>query len=109
MPPLGMGRACPNGYTGSRTRPCPNVEREGVLPATIAGSGAGPIPAQTRPAERAKQTAKITRLLAILRAHGLIANVPKTHRYQLTEKGRTSISVLTAARHANTKKLLQAA
>jgi hypothetical protein len=44
-----------------------------------------------------------------LRAHGLIAKVPKTHRYQLTEKGRTTISALLAARNANVKQLLQAA
>jgi hypothetical protein len=65
-------------------------------------------PAANSP-ERAKQAAKVTRLLSILRAHGLIAKVPKTHRFQMTEKGRTSISALTAARQANTKKLLQAA
>jgi len=59
--------------------------------------------------EHRTQAAKVTRLLNILRAHGLIAKVPKTHRYQLTDKGRTSISALTAARHANVKQLLQAA
>ena len=59
--------------------------------------------------EQRKQAGKITRLLGILRAHSLIAKVPKTHRYQLTEKGRTSISALLAARHANVKKLLEAA
>lgn len=64
------------------------------------------------PADKSEQHAqagKVTRLLGILRAHGLIAKVPKTHRYQLTEKGRTSISALLAARHANVKQLLQAA
>jgi hypothetical protein len=64
------------------------------------------------PAEKSQQrtqAAKLTRLFGILRAHGLIAKVPRTHRYQLTEKGRTSTSVLLAARHANVKKLLQAA
>jgi hypothetical protein len=52
---------------------------------------------------------KVTRLLRLLRAHGLIAKVPKTLRYQVTEKGRTSLSVILAARGANTKLLLQAA
>jgi len=64
------------------------------------------------PAEKSDQRAqagKVTRLLGILRAHGLIAKVPKTHRYQLTEKGRTTISALLAARNANVKQLLQAA
>jgi hypothetical protein len=62
-----------------------------------------------QPALQRAQAAKITRLLGILRAHGLIAKVPKTHRYQVTAKGRTSISALLAARQADTKKLLQAA
>jgi len=54
-------------------------------------------------------SAKVTRWLRLLRAHGLIAKVPKTHRYQVTEKGRTNLSVILAARQANTKFLLQAA
>jgi hypothetical protein len=60
-------------------------------------------------ATQKRQSGKVTRFLRLLRAHGLIAKVPKTHRYQLTEKGRTTISVLLAARAANTKLLLQAA
>lgn len=59
--------------------------------------------------EHRTQAAKVTRLLNILRVHGLIAKVPKTHRYQLTDNGRTSISALLAARRANVKQLLQAA
>jgi hypothetical protein len=50
----------------------------------------------------------VTRLLTLLRAHGLIAKVPKTHRYQVTERGRASIVALLAARQANTNTLLQA-
>ena len=52
---------------------------------------------------------KVTRWFRLLRAHGLIAKTPKTHRYQVTEKGRASLSVILAARQANTKLLLQAA
>jgi hypothetical protein len=48
-------------------------------------------------------------LAHLQRGSGLIAKVPKTHRYQFTEKGRTSICALLAARHANVKQLLQAA
>jgi hypothetical protein len=59
--------------------------------------------------EQRAQASRITRLLGVLRAHALITKVPKTHRYQLTNKGRTSITALLAARHANAKKLLQAA
>jgi hypothetical protein len=52
---------------------------------------------------------KVTRCLRLLRAHGLIAKIPKTHRYQVTDKGRANFSVILAARESNTKLLLQAA
>jgi hypothetical protein len=41
----------------------------------------------------------------LLRAHGLIAKVSKTHRYIVTEKGRNVITALLAARNASTEKL----
>jgi DNA-binding PadR family transcriptional regulator len=50
----------------------------------------------------------VTRLLVLLRGHGLITKVAKTHRYQLTEKGRSTVTLLLAARTADTQKLLQA-
>jgi hypothetical protein len=62
-----------------------------------------------KPEEAKQQSARVTRLLRLLRGHGLIGKVAKTHRYQVTDKGRSSLSVLLAARQANTKKLLQAA
>jgi len=65
--------------------------------------------AATNPAARKAQAGKVTRLLRLLRGHGLIAKIAKTHRYQLTDKGRTTLSALLAARKANTKQLLQAA
>jgi hypothetical protein len=52
-----------------------------------------------------RQSAKVTRLLRLLRAHGLIHKVPKTHRYQLSPKGRTAITALLAARQADIVKL----
>jgi hypothetical protein len=55
--------------------------------------------------ERRRQSAKITRLLAILRAHGLILKVPKTHRYQLTANGRRITTVLQVAHEANAQQL----
>ena len=60
-------------------------------------------------AEGRRQSGKVTRWLRLLRAHGVIAKVPKTHRYQVTAKGRQCLAALLAARHANTKQLLQAA
>jgi hypothetical protein len=61
------------------------------------------------PAQAKTQAGKVTRLLRLLRGHGIIAKIPKTHRYQLTDKGRNTLSALLAARKANTKQLLQAA
>ena len=61
------------------------------------------------PADAKRQAAKVTRLLRLLRAHSLIAKIPKTHRYQVTPAGRSKVSALLAARNADTKKLLQAA
>ncbi len=60
-------------------------------------------------AEAKARSAKATRLIRMLRAHGLIDKIPKSHRYQVTEKGAASLSALLAARRANTKQLLQAA
>jgi hypothetical protein len=65
--------------------------------------------APATPEETKRQSGKVTRLLRLLRGHGLIAKIAKTHRYQLTQKGRNSLGALLAARNANTKQLLQAA
>ena len=59
----------------------------------------------TTPADVKRQTAKITRLLRLLRGHGLIQKVSKTHRYTLTEKGRLTITAIQAAKQASTEQL----
>jgi hypothetical protein len=61
-------------------------------------------PTQDKRQER-KQMAAVGRKLRLLRAHGLIAKVSKTHRYVVTEKGRRIITALLAARQASTEKL----
>lgn len=49
--------------------------------------------------ERRKRSARISRKLRLLRAHGLIKKVQRTHRYELTAGGRSIlIAILTAAR-----------
>ena len=65
-------------------------------------------PAAT-PEEARRQSGKVTRLLRMLRAHGVIVKVPKTHRYQVSKNGRSKITALLAARQADTRRLLQAA
>ncbi len=47
--------------------------------------------------ERRRQSARITRALRMLRAHGILKKVPRTHRYQLTLNGRQTITGLLAA------------
>lgn len=64
-------------------------------------------PAQD-PAEKRRQSGAITRRLRLLRAHGLIKKIPKTHRYHVTDHGRLAITALLAARQANTLQLTAA-
>lgn len=56
-------------------------------------------------AEKRRRSGAITRKLRLLRAHGLIHKIPKTHRYQLSPHGRDVINALLAARQASTAKL----
>jgi hypothetical protein len=44
--------------------------------------------------ERRRRSAAVSRKIRMLRAHGLIQKVPKTHRYQLTTAGRLAISAV---------------
>jgi hypothetical protein len=55
--------------------------------------------------EQRRRSSRITRLLRLLRGHGLLQKVPKTHRYQVSEKARTTIAVLLAAGNANAAEL----
>ena len=56
-----------------------------------------------------RRSARVTRLLALLRAHGLIRKVSGTHRYQVTERGRRIVTALLAARNADVDQLTQLA
>jgi hypothetical protein len=59
-------------------------------------------------AERRRQAGRVTRKFALLRAHGLIKKIPRTHRYQLTSDGVTALTALTAARQATLGQLTAA-
>jgi hypothetical protein len=59
--------------------------------------------------EQKRQAAAISRKLLLLRAHHLIRKVPHTHRYHLTDAGRTVVTALMAARNANTQELTKMA
>ncbi len=63
----------------------------------------------TDPREQKRRSAATTRKLRLLRSHGLIKKVPRTHRYVLTDRGREIITTLLAARSADAAALLKAA
>ena len=56
-----------------------------------------------------RHSGQVTRRLRLLRAHGLIKKVPRTHRYLLTDKGRAVIVALSAARNASPRQLTELA
>jgi len=57
--------------------------------------------------EQRRRTAHVSRLLHLLRAHGLIAKVPRSHRYRVTAKGEALMSAAIYARHKLFPKELQ--
>ncbi len=59
--------------------------------------------------ERRRQARRVSRLLALLRAHGILRKVPRTHRYQVTVHGRTLLTALLTARQASTQQLTKLA
>ena len=63
----------------------------------------------TDPDDRRRLTAKLSRHLRLLRAHGVIEKVEGTHRYRVTRNGRTLLTAVTASLEASISKLKQCA
>ena len=61
---------------------------------------------QAEATELRRQSGRVTRALARLRAHGIIKKVNGTYRYQLTARGRQIVTALLAARRADVEKLV---
>jgi len=59
--------------------------------------------AQGRPTkqEQRRRSARVTRLIRLLRAHGILQKVPKTHRYQVSAEARKTVMAILAARNVN--------
>ena len=55
--------------------------------------------------QRRRQSAAVTRLLSLLRAHGLIVKVPKSHRYHLSASGRRTVTALLTAHACDATRL----
>ncbi len=61
--------------------------------------------ATASPTVQRRRSARTSRLLRMLRAHGVIKKVPSTHRYMLTPHGRRIVTAITAASHASVENL----
>lgn len=56
---------------------------------------------------RRRRSGQVTRQLRLLRAHGLIRKVPRTHRYLLSDKGRMLVTLLAASKDADATQLVK--
>jgi hypothetical protein len=65
-------------------------------------------PASSRPEAR-RRSARVSRQIRLLRAHGLVQKVPKTHRYLVTESGRKVLTALLTALRSTVQQLTPAA
>ena len=60
-------------------------------------------------AEQQRASARVSRKLRLLRAHGLIQKIPKSHLYRLTQRGLLLTAALHTARSSSLKKLIGSA
>lgn len=63
----------------------------------------------TDSADRKKASARISRLLRLLRAHGIIKRVNQTYRYQVTDSGRQILTAILQYQSLNLQQILQKA
>lgn len=59
--------------------------------------------------ERRRRSARISYLLRILRAHGVLHKVPKSHRYKISPKGHDLLVAVLTAHNASIEKLTRLA
>jgi hypothetical protein len=64
---------------------------------------------QAEPQDQRRGAGKVTRRIQLLRAHGLVKKVPRSHRYLLTAKGRKVVAAILAASSAHTQQLMDLA
>lgn len=64
--------------------------------------------APTDETDRRRQAGKVTRLLSLLKAHGLIKKIPHTQRYLLSSEGTKHIPALLALRDTSLQRLIAA-
>lgn len=76
--------------------------RNGDIRTTLLG------PDPSDPRERRRRSARVSRLIAILRAHGLVKKIPHTQRYLLTTFAQKCLPAIIATREASLQKLTAA-
>ena len=81
----------------------------GIRNADLRASLYPPTKLKTAKAEIRRRSAAVTRQFALLRAHGLLRKLPRTHRYHITTKGRRIITALLAACYADVEQLTKMA
>ena len=81
----------------------------GIRNADLRASLYPPTKVKTTKAEIRRRSAAVTRQFALLRAHRLLRKLPRTHRYQITAKGRRIITALLAACYADVEQLTKMA
>jgi DNA-binding IclR family transcriptional regulator len=60
-------------------------------------------------AERRRRSQRVTRLIHLLRAHGLVAKTPRSRRYRVTPQGDLLMSAAIYVRHHYLPRQLRAA
>ncbi len=88
---VSRGEFCLNGFR--------NRDLQGLLFAKPAASDQ----------ERRSRSGRVSRLLRLLRAHGLIRKLPKTHRYKLSDRGRQIAVAILAAHDLSLEQINKAA
>lgn len=81
----------------------PQYVVSGMRNQDLRGDLYGPDP--TDVAQKRRRSSGVSRKLSLLRAHGLLEKVAKTHRYRVTTKGRHALTALLAAANATTSEL----
>jgi len=66
-------------------------------------------PTSGSPKEQRRRSARVSYLLRILRAHGILHKIPKSHRYKVSPKGRDFLAAVLTAHQASVQQLTRLA
>ena len=108
---IGVGQSLDNPREAAMVIYVDRTEVSASLPATINGLRTRDLQALlfSAPAgsekEKRRRSAAISRKIRILRAHGLLQKVPRTHRHQVTTAARKAITALLTATQATLAQL----